>query len=311
MSQEMMIAIRAHDYGGPEQLILEPVARPSPKAGEVLVRILSTGVNPLDWKMRAGLTKAWQPLTFPWTPGLDAAGVVAGVGPETTTYQLGQAVLGIVPGSYAEYSVTSESNLVPKPQNLSFDQAASLPVGALTAWGAVVETAEVQSGQTVLVQGAAGGVGVMAIQLARWKGARVVGTSSAANLDFLRFLGVEQPIDYQAGPFETLVHDMDVVIDTVGGDVIDRSLQVLRPGGILVSIAGQVRQDKAKALGVRVATSGRASAEHLREIVELVASKQIRPVVGPTFLLAQAGKAQAQSETRHGRGRIVLHIAEE
>ncbi|MGA2112359.1 MAG: NADP-dependent oxidoreductase [Anaerolineales bacterium] len=311
MSLQMMIAIRAHDYGGPEQLVLEPIPRPEPKAGEVLVRILAAGVNPLDWKMRAGLTKAWQPLTFPWTPGLDGAGIIAGVGSGTMMFQPGQAVFGFVPGAYAEYGVTSADNLAPKPQSLTFEQAASLPVGALTAWGAVMDAAEVQSGQRVLVQGAAGGVGVMAVQLARWKGAHVLGTSSASNLDFLRFLGVEQAIDYQATPFEQVVHDVDAVIDTVGGEVIDRSLKVLRPDGVLVSIAGQVRPDKAKALGLRVVTGGRASPEHLHQITELIESKQIRAVVGPVFPLAQAGRAQAQSETRHGRGRIVLHIAEE
>lgn len=310
MSAQTMMAIRVHDYGGPERLVLEPVPRPEPKAGEVVVRMFAAGVNPVDWKMRAGLTKAWQPLVFPWTPGLDGAGVVATAGPGTNALRPGQAVYGFVSGAYAEYGVALESGLAPKPDSLSFDQAATLPVSALTAWGAVIVAAEVQSGQRVLVQGAAGGVGALAVQLARWKGARVIGTSSAANIDFLHSLGVEQAIDYGAVPFENAVRDVDVVIDTVGGDVIDRSLQVLHPGGVLVSIAGQVRQDKAKAMGIRVATTGRAAPEHLHQITELIETKEIRPVLGPLFPLSEAGRAQAQSETRHGRGRIILHIAD-
>jgi NADPH:quinone reductase-like Zn-dependent oxidoreductase len=311
MSHPVMLAMRVHDYGGTDQLVLEPTARPEPKAGEVLVRILAAGVNPIDWKMRAGLTKDWQPLMFPWIPGLDAAGIVAAVGPGVEPFRPGQPVFGIVPGAYAEYAVAPAGNLVAKPKSLSFDQAASLPVGALTAWGAVIGAAQVQSGQQVLVQGAAGGVGCIAVQLARWKGAHVLGTCSASNLEFLRFLGVEQAIDYQAVEFERVVRDLDVVLDTVGGEIIDRSLQVLRRGGVLVSIAGQVRPEKAKALGVRVATTGRAAPEFLNEIVKLIESKQLRPMVGPAFSLSEAGRAQAQSETRHGRGRIILHIADE
>jgi len=202
------------------------------------------------------------------------------------------------------------ADLAPKPDNLSFDQAAAVPVGALTAWGVVIDAAAVQLGQTVLVQGAAGGVGLFAVQLARWKGAHVIGTTSAKNVDFVRSLGAEEVIDYQADPFEMSVHDVDAVIDTVGGDVTERSLHVLRPGGIFVTVANMTPEEQAKALGVRVARGSRPGADVLCQITELIESSKIHPVVGPVFSLAEAGKAQVQGETGHGRGRIILHITD-
>ena len=164
------------------------------------------------------------------------------------------------------------SSLAPMPKNLTFDQAASVPVGALTAWRALFDVADLQPGQRILVQGAAGGVGSFAVQLARWKGAHVIGTASASNLDFVRSLGAEEVIDYQATPFETVVHDLDVVLDTVGGDVQDRSLPVLRPGGLFVTIAGQPPQEEAQKRGVRAAGVGPADPARAGELLREIAS---------------------------------------
>ena len=310
MSTSMMRAIRLQDYGGPESLVLEQVPRPEPQAGEALVRILAAGVNPADWKMRSGMYKAFMPLTFPWTPGLEGAGIVEAVGEDVASLRPGQAVYGRIQGAYAEYATAPAGDLQLKPDILTFEQAASVPVGALTAWQAVIKTAQVQAGQRLLVHGAAGGVGIYAVQLAKWRGAYVVGTASASNLEFIKSLGVEQAIDYNAAPFETVVRDLDVVIDTVGGDLPKRSLQVLRPGGVLVSAAARLAPDFGMDQEVRTPELGRAGPEKLAQINQLLESKQIHPVVGTVFGLSDARQAHELSQTGHGRGRIILRISE-
>ena len=309
MSDKTMQAIRAHDYGGPEVLVLEQAPRPEPKADEVLIRIKSAGVNPADWKYRSGAYKQFMPLQFPWTPGLDGSGTIESVGANVTAFKKGDEVYGIIAGSYAEYALAKANEIQRKPASLTFEEAASLPVGALTAWGAV-ETAKVKSGQRVLVHGAAGGVGAYVVQLARWKGAHVTGTASTRNVEFVRSLGAENVIDYSATRFETVVHDMDVVIDTVGGDLAERSFQVLRPGGIYVTVAGRLAEDAGKAQKITAMSGGRAPAENLKQISELINTKQLKPVTSKVFPLAEARQAHELSQTGHGRGRIILHLAD-
>jgi NADPH:quinone reductase-like Zn-dependent oxidoreductase len=310
MPDMTMQAIRAHDYGGPDVLVLEQAPLPEPKNDEVLIQVKAAGVNPADWKMRAGLFKGFSQLPFPWTPGLEAAGTVQAVGANVTSLKKGDEVYGIVAGAYAEYALALENDVQLKPAGLTFEQAAALPMGVLTAWGAVIDTAKVEAGQRVLVHGAAGGVGSYVVQLARWRGANVIGTASANNIDFVRSLGAEAVIDYNATPFETVVRDVDVVIDTVGGDIPDRSWQVLRRGGVFVTIAARLADDAGAKHGVRAMGSGRASADKLQVISELLESKEIKPVVGAVFSLADAQKAQELSHTGHGRGRIILHITD-
>jgi len=310
MTDQTIKAVRYHDFGGPEVLVLEQVPCPQPQTDQVLVRVLAAGVNPADWKMRAGLYKGFMQLPLPMTPGLEAAGIVEAVGPEVTKFQKGQAVYGTFMGAYAEYALAAAGDLLAKPANLSFDEAATVPVGALTAWQAVIEVAKVKAGQRVLVHGAAGGVGLYALQFARWKGASVIGTASAGNLEFVRSLGAEKAIDYAAGPFEDSVQDMDLVVDTVGGDLPERSLKVLHSGGMLVTVAGRLNPEMGKAQGVQALSAGRAPTEKLSQISELLASKQIRPVVGKVFPLSEARQAQELCQTGHGRGRIILHVAD-
>ena len=310
MSNLTMQAFRFHEYGGPEVLVLEQAPRPQPQADQVLVRVLAAGVNPADGRMRAGFYKEFIPLPMPWTPGLEGAGIVEAVGENVTAFQPGQSVFGFVTGGYAEYAVAAASELQPKPAHLTFEEAASVPMGALVAWQAVIEAANVQAGQRVLVQGAAGGVGLYAVQLALWKGARVIGTSSARNLEFVRSLGAAEALDYNATPFETVVHEVDVVVDTVGGEIPERSWQVLRPNGVLVTVAARLAPEAGQAHGVRAVSAGRASPEKLRQISELLQAKQLTPVVGRRFTLAEARQAQELAQTGHGRGRIVLHIAD-
>jgi NADPH:quinone reductase-like Zn-dependent oxidoreductase len=308
MTDTKMQAVRAHDYGSPDVLELEQVPLPQPNADQVLIRLKAAGVNPVDWKTRSGMYKQFWPLQFPWTPGIDAAGVIEMVGANVKQFTKGQAVFGITSGAYAEYALAQAGELQPKPENLSFEDAASIPVGALTAWSAVIETANVQAGEHVLIHGGAGGVGLYAVQLARWKGAHVTATASARNIDFVRSLGAENVIDYTSTRFEEVVKDVDAVIDTVGGELIERSFQVIHPGGIFVTVAGRPAGDAGKARNIRVVSAGRPAPDHLQDLVELIEAGQVKPVVGTVFPLGEARQAQELSQAGHGRGRIILSI---
>ena len=310
MANGMMRAISIQDYGGPEALELVSVARPEPRAGEVLVRIKAAGVNPIDWKLRAGYLKAFMPVSFPWIPGIDAAGTVESVGAGVTAFTPGQAVFGLFKGAYAEYALASAGDLTPKPERLSFEEAATIPVPALTAWKALIEDGQASAGQRVLILGAAGGVGSFAVQLARWKGADAIVTGSPDNADFLRALGAETVIDYRSQAFEKELRDIDLVLDTVGGETLDRAYAVVRRGGLLLTVAGQVSPEKAQARGIRAQGSGRGSADRLKQIVELIELGKLKLRVGATFPLAEARKAHELGQTGHGKGRIVLRAGE-
>jgi NADPH:quinone reductase-like Zn-dependent oxidoreductase len=314
-----MRTVHFYVYGGPEQLVVEQVPRPEPQVGEVLVRVYAAGVNPIDWKIRKGLFKDVRPVPLPFTPGSELAGTVEALGPGVTAFQKNQAVYGRgAKGAYADYAIISADSLAQKPHNISFDQAASVPVGARTAWIALFSLADLQAGQQVLVHGAAGGVGNYAVQLARWKGAHVIGTVSFDNLEFVHSLGAEVVIDYNTTSFEHVAHDVDVVIDSIGGSVQDRSWSLLKPGGILVAIGHPPAEEMAAHYGVRTASTvldqrvpPRLSTEPLQEISALIESGMLLPQAGKIFPLEEAAQAQALSETGHGRGRIILHIADE
>src|SRR5712692_1033169 len=315
MSTQTTRVIHVYSYGGPEQLKLEQKPRPEPQAGEVLLRVHAAGVNQIDWKIRQGLMKDFQPVTFPYTPGIEVAGVVEGVGPGVTAFEIGQAVFGqSARGAYAEYITESVEALALKPETLSFAEAATVPVGATTAWRALFDHGGLTSGQRVLIQGAAGGVGLFAVQFARWKGARVIGTASTANVDFVLSLGAETVVDYTATPFEQVVHDLDLVLETIGGEILQRSMNVVKRGGTLVSLLEQPSQEKAQERGIRAmkntATLPFPSSNFLQTIAQLIAEGHVRAIVGKTFPLHEARQAHELSQTGHGRGRIVLHIAD-
>jgi NADPH:quinone reductase-like Zn-dependent oxidoreductase len=310
MATSTMRIVRAHDYGSPDVLRFEQAPIPEPGAGQLRIRLKAAGVNPVDWKTRSGMYKQFWPLQFPWTPGIDGAGTVDAVGANVSQFEKGEAIFGIVTGAYAEYALAQANDIQPKPENISFEEAASIPVGALTAWSAVIDTANIQPGQHVLVHGGAGGVGLYVVQLAHWKGAHVTATASARNLDFVRSLGAENVIDYSATRFEDVLKDMDAVIDTVGGDLPERSFSVIRPGGIFVTVAARLGEDAGKAQNIRAVSAGRASSDHLKEIGELIGSGQLTPVAGALFPLREARKAQDLSQAGHGRGRIILEIGD-
>lgn len=312
MSTQTIQAVRVHQYGEPKELKLEQISRPEPQTGEVLVRVLAAGVNPIDWKIRAGWLKDFIPMQFPYIPGLDLAGVVEEVSPGVTAFQKGQAVFGQgSKGAYAEYAVAPVEKLAPKPKALSFDEAAAIPVGATTAWQGIFDHGGLQAGQRVLIQGASGGVGLFAVQFARWKGAHVIGTTSTTNVDFVRSLGAETVIDYASTPVEQVVHDVDLVFDTVGGNTLESSLRVLKRGGTLVTIAGQPPEEKVRERGVRVASlAAQVSSDLLHTFAQLIDEGQVKVFVRERFSLSQAQQAHERSQSGHGRGRIVLSIAE-
>lgn len=313
MSEQLMQAIHVHQYGGPEQLKLEQVRCPEPGVGEVLVRVHATGVLPIEWKVRQGFFQAFNPASFPFIPGSAFAGVIEGVGPLVTTFEIGQAVFGrSLKGTYAEYTTVSIETLVKKPASLSFDEAAAISGGATTAWEALFDRGGLQAGQRVLILGAAGGVGSFAIQFARWKGAEVIGTTGAANVDFVRSLGAEMVVDYTTTSVEQVIHDVDLVVDTVGGQTLASVWPVIKRGGTLVSIAGQPAQEKARELGIRALffSGSLPSSERLQTIAQLIDEGYIKVTLARIFPLREASLAHELSQSGHGRGRIVLHIVD-
>lgn len=307
MSDSTMKAIVVSDYGNVDSLVLETIPRPKPDSDEILIHVFSAGVNPIDWKLRSGAYKAFMPITFPWIPGLEVAGTVEETGEKVMVFRKGQAVFGIVNGGYAEYALAKAADITIKPENISFAQAAAIPIGALTAWQAV-EDAGVQKNHRVMVKGAAGGVGHFVVQLAVIKGAEVFGTASTDNIDFVKSMGVKGVIDYRKESLDSL-KDFDIVIDTVGGEGAENLYRILHKGGTYITMAGQVLPDKAKALWITAKTSGRGPATGLGYLADLAASKKLIPLVGAEFPLKEAAAAHRLSETQHGRGRIILHIA--
>jgi len=308
-----MKAMRLHAYGGPEVLAFEEAPRPQAGAGEVVVRVHAAGVNPLDWKVRAGHVKAWLQHKLPLIPGWDVSGVVEAVAPGETAVKVGDAVYGMLDferdGAYAEYVAARALILALKPNSIDFTQGAAVPLASLTAWQSLFEVARLQSGQAVLIHGGAGGVGHFAVQFAKWRGARVIATASAANESFLRELGADEVIDYRSTKFEKAVHDVDVVLDTIGGDAQLRSWQVLRRGGILVATLGISSPEAARDRGVRgEGILVHPDATQLGQIAALIDEGTVKPAVAKVLPLAEASRAHELSQTGHVRGKIVLQV---
>ncbi len=306
-----MKAIRIHEFDGPEVLKYEDVPKPQPGPGEIRIRVIAAGVNPMDWKVRRGAIK----LPLPIVMGMDVAGVVDALGPEVDAFHTGDWVFAKVslgPGGYAEYTVTNASQAALKPRSIGFVEAAAVPTAGLAAWQSLFDIAGLQKGQSVLIHGAAGGVGSFAVQFAKWKGARVIGTASSANAEFLKSIGADVVIDYKAQRFEDVVNGVDVVMDTIGGDTFERSWGVLKPGGFLVTTVANVPEGATEAHGVRAkGLLTRADGSELAQIAAIIDEKHVRPVVTTVLPLSEARKAQEMSESRHTRGKIVLRVAED
>ncbi len=311
-----MKSIVVHKYGGPEVLKYEDTQRPEPKDDQILVRVIAAGVNPVDGMIRSGMFAKYEKAAFPMIPGADVAGIVEKVGGKITKFKVGDPVYAYVSlkngGGYAEYAVATEGEASPKPKSLTHVEAAAVPVVALTAWQALVDTANLSAGQTVLIHGGSGGVGTFAIQIAKARGAKVIATASTANQDLLKQLGADVAIDYTKQKFEDVAKDVDVVLDSVGKDTLARSYGVVKKGGFIVTLVSRIDQAELDKHGIRGASlSVNPDSSELAEIGKLIDANKIKVVVSQTFPLAEAAKAQEQVATGHTRGKIVLKVADE
>ncbi|MEV6951654.1 NADP-dependent oxidoreductase [Streptomyces sp. NPDC051183] len=307
-----MRAMVVSEWGGPETLVEREIERPEPGLNEILVRVHAVGVNPVDSKTRAsGALIAWGEVPI---VGWDVSGTVEAVGPGVTMYRPGDEVYGMPhfprqAGGYAEYVAGPARHFAPKPASLDHVQAAALPLAALTAWQALVDTAALAPGQRVLVHAAAGGVGHLAVQIAKARGAYVIGTASEAKHGLLRELGADELIDYRSADFTEAVSDVDVVIDSLGGEAGERSLKVLRPGGHLVTLPSP-DDVPADAPGVHTGwTLVEPDFRGLVEIAALVEEGRLRPVVETVLPLAEAAKAHEIVDRGRTTGKIVLTVA--
>lgn len=313
-----MKAIMFREFGGSEKLEVKNIEIPQPAPSEVLVEVKAAGVNPVDWKIREGYLSGVLPHQFPIIPGWDVAGVVQSCGIGVTSLQPGDEIWSycrrdiVQHGAYVEYMVLPEHLAAKKPKNLSFQQAAAVPLAGLTAYQALFEAGNLQAGQTVLIQAAAGGVGHLAVQLAKKSGARVIGTASSANHDFVKQLGADFMIDYQKEDVNSAVRTecpggVDCVFDCVGGDVTEQSAEVLTGNGRLVTIVSLTGLDKVKEKGVDArSVFVRPDHEQLNRLSAMADNNEISVHIEKSFPLDSAADAQVESQKGHVRGKLVL-----
>lgn len=312
-----MRAVSQDTAGNPDVLKVVEARRPEPGRGEILVRVHAAGVNPADWKTRQrGVFADGTPL--PFVLGFDVSGVVEETGDGVTLFQPGDEVFGMPrfphpAGAYAEYVTAPARHFAPRPRGLTHVESGALPLASLTAWQALVDTADVQPGRRVLVHAAAGGVGHLAVQIAKAHGAHVIGTASAAKHDLLRSLGVDELVDYRTQDFTETVRDVDIVLDTLGGADRARSLRTLRRGGRLVSVLpldDTFPHEEARAAGVRAEFMlVEPDQRGLREVTRLIEGGRLRVIVDSVFPLEEAAAAHTLGETGRTTGKIVLSVA--
>jgi NADPH:quinone reductase-like Zn-dependent oxidoreductase len=308
-----MMAWRVHEFGPPEVMRFDSILRPEPGPGEVLVKVEAAGVGPWDGWIRAGKSALPQPL--PLTLGSDLSGEIAAVGPGVSELRVGEQVYGVTNpqfiGAYAEYALASAAMVSSKPTSLTYIEAASVPVIAVTAWQALFDQAQLKAGQTVVIHGAAGNVGSYAVQLARRAGVQTIATAATDDIPFVRDLGANTVIDYRTQRFEEEVRDADAVIDLVGGETQSRSFQVLRRGGRLISAVSGPDQHLAERHGVDAAFFlVNVTSQYLAEIAGLVDGGKLRTRVGAVLPLADAREAHFMLERvrPQPKGKIVLAV---
>jgi NADPH:quinone reductase-like Zn-dependent oxidoreductase len=308
-----MNAWRVHEFGPPDVMMFEAVPVPAPGPGEVLVKVHAAGVGPWDGWIRAGRSALPQPL--PLTLGSDLSGDIEVVGSDDSGLRVGDQVYGVTNprfiGAYAEYALASAATIARKPTSLTYVEAASVPVIAVTAWEGLFDQAQLRAGQTVIIHGAAGNVGAYAVQLARRAGIRVIATAATDDVAFVRELGADTVVDFRTERFEDAAREVDAVLDLVGGETQARSLQVLRRGGNLISTVSQPNQDLARSHGVNSTFFlVKVTSQHLSEIADLIDSGYLRTRVGATFPLVDAREAHLMLEgiRRPPKGKIVLTV---
>jgi NADPH:quinone reductase-like Zn-dependent oxidoreductase len=310
-----MKAVRIHAYGDRSVLQFEDAPKPDIKPDEALVRIVAAAVNPVDWKIRQGHLKAFVPYAFPLTLGWDFSGVIEALGSEVSSFAVGDAVFSRPDirrdGSYAEYIAVRAVEIAKKPKTISHVEAASIPLAGITAWETIVSIGNLAAGQKALIHAASGGVGSLAVQIAKSRGAHVVATTSSANVELVRSLGADQVIDYRNERFADKVKDVDLVVDTLGGEVQASSWSVLRRGGVLVSTVSVPPAERATASGVRSAfVFISPNAPILDQLAGLVESGRLRTLIGGEFALRDIGEAHALSESGRTVGKIVLYVGQ-
>jgi NADPH:quinone reductase-like Zn-dependent oxidoreductase len=308
-------AVRIHGFGGPEVLKLEDLPEPLAGPGEVVIAVRAAGVNPVDYKIREGKYPAVKEEQLPVTLGRDVAGVVSSVGDAANGLQPGDEVFVMLPqdrGGYAEWVTAPSEVCAHKPSTLDWIQAASVPLAALTAWQGLFTHGRLRAGQRVLIHGASGGVGPFAVQFAKMKGAEVFATASAQNRDFVRNLGADRMIDYQAERFEDIVHDADLVYDLIGGDTEARSWQVLKRGGTLVSTVHEPDAEKAARASVEARRyTCQPDGRQLREIAGLIDQGKVKVTVNRVYALEAAAEAERYLQDGHATGKVVLKVPED
>lgn len=307
-----MRAIEFEAYGGPDVLRLRDVAPPTPANGDVVVDVHAVSVNPVDWKIRSGRMAAAMPLTFPATTGRDGAGIVRAAGPGADAGLVGKRVALFGPrgkGTWADQLALPEGNVAVIPDKVSFTDAAAVPLAGTSAWIPIVEVAQAGNGTRVLIHAAAGGVGSLAVQIARARGAHVIATCSSRNVDFVRSLGANEVIAYDRTPFEQALRDVDVVFDTMGGDVHQRSYQVLKRGGMIVCLSAEPFVDQSAEFGVTVKMAPIVPRRDILDaLLAMMADGKLRVPIAETLPLSDYRRAQEVSQTGHVRGKIVLTL---
>ncbi len=311
--KKFMKAIRIHEFGGPEVLKLEDIPRPKPAADEVLIKVYASGVNPVDYKIRAGLRKEKFPTTFPLTPGWDVSGVIEEIGNDVKHLKKDDEVYSLPDptkdGTYAEYVIVKENKVGKKPKSIDHVHAAGVPLAGLTAWQGLFDFGKLQAGEKVLIHAASGGVGTFAVQFAKWKGAYVIGTTSEKNIDFVKQLGADEVIDYKKEKFENKLKDIDIVFDTIGGETQKRSVEVIKNGGRLITTLKPEVTDEAKEKNIHFeGFSAQSYPDQLEKIAELIDEGKVKPVVSKIFSLEEAAEAQKLIEQGHTTGKIILKI---
>ncbi len=312
---QTMQAWRVHSFGSTDAMVLEEIARPKPGEGEILVKVSAVGVGPWDGWIRSGNSALPQPL--PLTLGSDLAGTVAAVGDGVTGFAVGEAVYGVTngqfTGAYAEYAICSAAMMAGKPESLTDAEAASVPVIAVTAWQALFEQARVGPGQTVLIHGAAGNVGAYAVQFAKQAEARVIATAGSADIETVRGLDADIVVDYRTERFEDVAHDVDVVIDLVGGEIQSRSFAAQKRGGVVVSAGSKPDQELAEKHGVKALFFlVEVTTMDLTRIAEMIDAGELTVNVGKVlpFVDARIAHEMMEGQRPNVRGKIVLEVVE-
>jgi NADPH:quinone reductase-like Zn-dependent oxidoreductase len=308
-----MKAVMIHEYGGPEELVLEETSIPKYGPGEILVRVQATGINPVDWKIREGYNKERMKINFPFILGWDVAGAVVDTGNLVSRFKTGDLVFALADmtrnGAEAEYVVLKTDAAAHVPSTISLEEAAAVPLTSLTAWMMLFDKADLQAGQRILIHAASGGVGSFAVQLAKIAGAYVAGTTSEVNIDYVKSLGADEVINYKSDDFSTRLKNYDVVLDTIGGETQKRSFKMLKKGGVLVTTVKPEDENLAKEYDIRLETGMvMPNGARLQEIAGLIDERKIKVHVEKEFELKEIRVAQEYSQSGKVRGKLIVKV---